>query len=415
MFAKVALLCVAAVSAEVYFKETFADGEAWKDRWVASDWKKSSGGAGEFKLSAGKFYGDAEADKGIQTSQDARFYSLSSKMTEFSNKDKDLVIQFSVKHEQKIDCGGGYVKILPTGFDPKKFSGDDDYTIMFGPDICGATKRVHVIFNYKGKNLLIKKTIPAETDELTHVYTLIVKPDNTYEVRIDGNKKESGNLADDWDFLKPKKIKDPDQSKPKDWVDEAKIDDPNDKKPEGYDDIPKQIADPEAEKPEDWDDESDGEWEAPQIDNPEYKGEWKAKKIDNPDYKGPWVHPEIDNPEYEFDANMYSYASHAYIGFDLWQVKSGTVFDNIIVTDDIKEAEALLAETYTKNKDAEKKMFDDMEAKKKAEEEAERKKAEEEKKKAEAEDDDDDDDDDDEDEDKKEDKKEAKKEDKKEL
>jgi len=398
--------CVAAVSAEVYFKETFSDGDAWKERWVASDWKKSEsdGGAGEFTLDAGDFYGDAEADKGIKTSQDARFYSLSSKMTDFSNKDKNLVVQFSVKHQQKIDCGGGYVKVMPAPFDQAKFSGDDDYTIMFGPDICGATKRVHVIFNYKGNNLLIKKTIPAETDEFTHVYTLIVKPDNTYEVRIDGTKKESGSLADDFDFLKAKKIQDPAVSKPTDWVDEAKIDDPAEKKPDGWDDIPKQVADPEAEKPEDWDDESDGEWEAPMIDNAEFKGEWKATKIDNPAYKGPWVHPEIDNPDFEDDALMYKYDSHAYVGFDLWQVKAGTIFDNIIVTDDIKEAETLMAETYTKLIAGEKKMHGEQETKKKAEEEAAKTKADEEKKKADAADDDDDDDDDEEEEDKKDDK-----------
>lgn len=45
--------------------------------------------------------------------QDAKFYSLSTKFDEsFSNKNKDLVIQFSVKHEQDIDCGGGYVKVI---------------------------------------------------------------------------------------------------------------------------------------------------------------------------------------------------------------------------------------------------------------------------------------------------------------
>jgi calreticulin len=63
------------------------------------------------------------------------------------------------------------------------FGGDTPYSIMFGPDICGfATKKVHVIFTYKGTNYLIKKDIKAETDQLTHVYTLVVKPDNTYKV-----------------------------------------------------------------------------------------------------------------------------------------------------------------------------------------------------------------------------------------
>lgn len=48
---------------------------------------------------------------GIQTSQDARFYTISSAFDKFSNADSTLVIQFTVKHEQKIDCGGGYVKV----------------------------------------------------------------------------------------------------------------------------------------------------------------------------------------------------------------------------------------------------------------------------------------------------------------
>ena len=67
----------------------------------------------------------------------------------------------------------------------KSFGGDTPYSIMFGPDICGySTKKVHVILTYKGKNHLIKKDIKAETDELTHVYTLVVKPDNTYKVNF---------------------------------------------------------------------------------------------------------------------------------------------------------------------------------------------------------------------------------------
>jgi calreticulin len=133
-----------------------------------------------------------------QTVQDAKFYFLTSKAPKpFSNRGKKLVVQFSVKHEQNIDCGGGYIKVLPADTNQKEFTGDSEYAIMFGPDICGtSTKRVHVIFTYKGKNLLIKKDIKCESDRLTHVYTLIVNPDNTYEVRIDGVKKESGSLLE---------------------------------------------------------------------------------------------------------------------------------------------------------------------------------------------------------------------------
>lgn len=68
------------------------------------------------------------------------------------------------------------------------------------------------------------------------------------------------------------------------------------------------------------------------------QGEWKPKQIDNPDYKGPWVHPEIANPEYTPDPELYRKDEVCAIGFDLWQVKSGTIFDNVLVTDDIDYA-----------------------------------------------------------------------------
>jgi len=92
-------------SAKVHFKEEFD--ASWKDRWVQSNWKESDGTRGEFALSAGKYYNDAEADKGLQTTQDARFYAISARTDKFSNEGKDLVIQYQVKHEQNIDCGGG--------------------------------------------------------------------------------------------------------------------------------------------------------------------------------------------------------------------------------------------------------------------------------------------------------------------
>jgi calreticulin len=264
LLALLGLLLVVSVSATTYFKEEFDN--SWQSRWVVSDWKKDEGTRGDWKLTATEWYGDAEADKGIQTSQDARFYAISAKLDKpFSNEGKDLILQYSVKFPQKIDCGGGYIKLLPAGTDQQNFNGDSKYYIMFGPDICGtSTKKTHVIFNYKEQNHLIKKNINCETDQLTHVYTLIVHPDNTYEVNIDGEKKESGSLLEDWDFLAPKTIKDPSVSKPSDWVDDPLIDDPADSKPAGYDSTPKQIPDPDAEKPSDWDDEADGEWQVNQ-------------------------------------------------------------------------------------------------------------------------------------------------------
>ena len=220
---------------------------------------------------------------------------------------------------------------------------------MFGPDICGGTKRVHVIFNYaaKDENLLIKKEPKPALDQKSHLYTLHIKASGEYEVFIDDESKQTGTLEEGWDFLEPKQIKDPDVSKPEDWVDEKKIPDPEDVKPEGYDDIPKKILDPDAEKPDDWDDEDDGEWEAPEIDNPDYKGPWKPTMIDNPEYKGEWVHPMIANPDYAPDTYA-KYPALNYVGFELWTVNAGSIFDNVLVTDDVEYASKMAAETYKK-------------------------------------------------------------------
>ncbi|XP_055385220.1 calreticulin [Condylostylus longicornis] len=392
MKSSLALLLVAAFlctcNAKVHYEENFKD-DSWEDTWIYS--KHPGKEFGKFVRTSGKFYNDEEADKGLQTSQDARFYALSHKFAPFTNKDKPLVIQFSVKHEQNIDCGGGYVKVFDCSLDQTDMHGESPYEIMFGPDICGpGTKKVHVIFSYKGKNHLINKEIRCKDDVHTHFYTLIVKPDNTYEVLIDNEKVESGNLEDDWSFLPPKKIKDPEAKKPEDWDERATIPDPDDKKPEDWD-KPEHIPDPEAVKPEDWDDEMDGEWEPAMIDNPEYKGEWTPKQIDNPNYKGVWQHPEIDNPEYTPDSNLYLRKELCTIGFDLWQVKSGTIFDNILITDDLEYASKVAGSVKT-TQEGEKKMKD-------IQDEEERKKMEEESKKDAKDNEDDEDDDDKEDDD----------------
>merc|ERR1712159_32634 len=139
----VVAICLGAVAAEVYFEEDFSGD--WESRWVQSEHKDD---LGKFVAAAG-VNGDA-SNKGLKTSQDAKFYGISAPIKEFSNKGKDL---------------------------------------------------------------------RTESDELTHIYTLVVKPDGTFSVSIDGSEVESGKLADGWKFLEPKEIDDPEDKKPSDWVD----------------------------------------------------------------------------------------------------------------------------------------------------------------------------------------------------
>ncbi|CAK9039371.1 unnamed protein product [Durusdinium trenchii] len=363
-----------------YFSETFGSG--WEDRWTSSEWKKSDGTQGTWKLSAGKWYKDEAEDQGIQTAEDSRFFGLSAGFESFSNEGKELIIQYQAKYEKDIECGGGYVKVGPKLSDPKAFGDPTAYNIMFGPDKCGYTKRTHLIFNYKGKNVLKKSDLAykQEGEGTSHVYRLVLKPDSTCRVEIDGEKIYEGSLKEDWELLAPKEIKDPDDKKPSDWVDDSMMDDPEDKKPADWVEE-KRIVDSKAKKPDDWDDEEDGEWEAPMIDNPDYKGEWTVKRISNPAYKGIWEAKKIANPDFVDDDSLYKYQDFGFIGFDLWQVKGNTIFDNVIITDEVAEADKFL-QKWKALSEVEK-------AKKKEEDDA---KAEEAKKAADSKDEDDDDD-----------------------
>jgi len=166
-------------------------------------------------------------------------------------------------------------------------------------------------------------------------------------VYIDQEKKESGKLEEDWDFLEPKEIDDASDKKPSDWVDDAQIDDPTDSKPADWDNEAEQIADPEAKKPDDWDESEDGKWEAPMIPNPKFKGAWSAKRIPNPAYKGTWKPKRVANPAYKADDKLYAMRKPLeHVGIDVWQVKSGSIFDNIVIGDNLEEVNKIVDATW---------------------------------------------------------------------
>lgn len=48
-----------------------------------------------------------------------------------------------------------------------------------------------------------------QVDGFTHLYTLILRPDLTYEVKIDGQAIESGSIEYDWNLTSLKKMEKP--------------------------------------------------------------------------------------------------------------------------------------------------------------------------------------------------------------
>ncbi|KAJ3076912.1 hypothetical protein HDU98_011008 [Podochytrium sp. JEL0797] len=374
-------------------------------RWIPSESKKVVDGVedeellryrGTWNIEEPTVLPGLRGDRGLTVKTAAAHHAISAAFAKpVDTNGKTFVAQYEVKLQNGLECGGAYMKLLThdPSFEPAQFSDKSPYTIMFGPDKCGSTNKVHFIFRHQNpithefEEKHMSTVVPAKTDKLSNVYTLVVRPDQTFEVLINDESVKKGSLLEDFTpAVNPEKtIDDPKDFKPADWVEVAKIPDPEASKPSDWDESapreivnqdatmpedwlvnePLSIPDPESVKPEDWDDEEDGEWTAPTVDNPkcadvsgcgewkkpmmpnpEFKGKWKAPMVDNPEYKGPWAARKIDNPNYFEDATPSNMGKIGAIGFELWTMQNGIQFDNIYIGDSETEAKSFRAETW---------------------------------------------------------------------
>lgn len=121
--------------------------KAWMRQWLqcfqistwntTGMWENASDGSGLCWEHLAVFlvvslWGLCSSLPGLQTTEDAKFYALSTRFKPFSNENETLVVQFSVKHEQGIDCGGGYVKLFPATLNQEDMHSESEYYIMFG-------------------------------------------------------------------------------------------------------------------------------------------------------------------------------------------------------------------------------------------------------------------------------------------
>ncbi|XP_053180136.1 calnexin [Scomber japonicus] len=376
---------------EHFFAESFDRGTL--EGWVMSSAKKE-GADEDIAKYDGKWSVEEmkdsklPGDKGLVLKSRAKHHAISAQMLRpFTFDTKPLIIQYEVNFQSGIDCGGAYVKLLTQtpDLDLDHFVDKTPYTIMFGPDKCGEEYKLHFIFRHQNPKTGEYEEKHAKkpdadlrtyyTDKKTHLYTLVVNPDNTFEVLVDQTVVNSGSLLTDVTppVNPPAEIEDPDDQKPEDWDERAKIQDPAAAKPEDWDedapaqipdeeavkpdgwldDEPEYIGDPDAVKPEDWDEDMDGEWEAPQvpnpacetapgcgawkrpmIDNPNYKGKWKAPMIDNPNYQGVWKPRKISNPAFFEDLHPFRMSAFSAVGLELWSMTSDIFFDNFFISND---------------------------------------------------------------------------------
>ncbi|XP_062333178.1 calnexin [Osmerus eperlanus] len=395
---------------EHFFAESFDRGNL--DSWVVSKAKKEDIDE-EIAKYDGKWSveemkdGKLPGDMGLVLKSRAKHHAISAQLLRpFMFDTKPLILQYEVNFQTGIDCGGAYVKLLSQTPDLNldEFVDKTPYTIMFGPDKCGEDYKLHFIFRHKNPKTgeyeeKHAKKPDAElrsfyTDKKTHLYTLVVNPDNSFEILVDQTLVNSGSLLTDMTppVNPPAEVEDPEDQRPEDWDERPKIQDPDAVKPDDWDedapaqvpdesavkpdgwldDEPEYTSDPDAVKPEDWDEDMDGEWEAPQvpnpacetapgcgawqrpmIDNPNHRGKWKAPMIDNPNYQGLWKPRKVANPAFFEDLHPFRMNPFSAVGLELWSMSSDIFFDNFFITNDRVTAERWATDGWGLKKAAE--------------------------------------------------------------
>ena len=132
------------------FLEQFTDD--WDSRWTPSHAKKQDSKSdedwayvGEWSVEEPKVLPGIAGDKGLVLKNAAAHHAISAKFPKaVDNKGKTLVVQYEVKLQNGLECGGAYLKLLRDNkaLHAEEFSNSSPYVIMFGPDKCGATNKV---------------------------------------------------------------------------------------------------------------------------------------------------------------------------------------------------------------------------------------------------------------------------------
>ena len=205
-----------------------------------------------------------ETDKGVQLTQEMKHYGFGARFSSPLLFDRDeVVIQYELKLEERLNCGGAYIKLLrDRDVNLEQLNNESPYTIMFGPDKCGTDSRLHFILKFL--NPITKQWsehhydghIKPKIDRSYHVYTLVLRKDNTFEVYIDTKSVAQGSLLQNLapPINPPKEIDDPRDFKPSTWIGQPMMYDTSAVKPEDWDESqPKKIVDIHATKPASWD------------------------------------------------------------------------------------------------------------------------------------------------------------------
>ncbi|XP_048035609.1 calnexin [Megalobrama amblycephala] len=332
-----------AIPDEAYFAEPF-DARSLDRNWVLSKVVKDE----QLKLlkyngewvveetSEPRFLGN----RGLVLKSPGRHHAISAYLREvYYFKDKPLCLQYEVFFQKVVDCGGAYIKLLSHSDDLRlsQFSDATPYTIMFGPDKCGSTHKVHFILSHRNPITGTYEEKHARQPEMDlsdyfidrrpHLYTLNIYPDNTFEIFIDLTLINKGNLLEDMDppVASPHETQEPEYSSNAALMDgfqtsDLKLEHERSDGVEGHRNDCTEASDCERSS-------------HPALSNPAFSKP-KNQPSRNPNDKG------------SRGEQSFTISPVAAVGFELWTLTGDVMFDNILLCDSLEVARRWTEDTW---------------------------------------------------------------------
>jgi calnexin len=359
---------------KLLFFENFSDPDPFH-RWVPTN---SSNYSGLWVAQQTYSVPTRKGERALVTENYSQNYAISHQFRHpIETRGKLLLVQYEVRSQYFFDCTSAVMTLYTDpAFNSSELNNDTSWFLSFGPYRCGDINesRFHILKDGTVHKMKHPHWIPVDT--VTHLHTLIIRKNGTFEVLLDDKSIRNGTFSADFDppLFEAPTIDDPRQKKPPDWDDRVYVPDPNGVKPADWDDDaperipyaarltpppgwlvdePPRVPRTDAKQPDDWDEDKMGKWRPPSmrnpacakapgcgpynppmVPNPKARGKWKAKYVRNPNFKGEWKPAQIPNPSYHGQSTEFVIPPLTAIGFNIWAKNRDVAFTNIAIANE---------------------------------------------------------------------------------
>ncbi|KAH7825748.1 putative calreticulin family protein [Monocercomonoides exilis] len=191
---------------KILLNETFINGEQL-NKWEISS---NPSYTGRWVISRRSYDYEQALNPVLTAASRGSLHAISLKV-DVSLSNPYLYLQFIAKGEiYPFGCGGGTLKLFTEEINQKNYSSDTPFFIQFGPDYCGSKDSIIFIIqkiNPKTNEIVahqLTKNIPSGfSTNFSHLYSLCLSADDTFEIMVDGKSVLQGSLHDKTLFSPP--------------------------------------------------------------------------------------------------------------------------------------------------------------------------------------------------------------------